>query len=98
MTGLAEFRAVPAWFVVLPDCESAGLVSAALQDHATRAIRHPSGRPWVLGRWAEGTVTVGQAGRTTIALMGQHAATVADLADAADRIETITDIDRFAAS
>jgi len=97
MTGLAEFRAVPSWFVVLPDCESAGLVSAALQDPATRAIQHPSGRPWVLGRWAEGTVTIGQAGRTTIAVVGQHAATAAELADAADRMGTVTDLDRFAA-
>jgi asparagine synthase (glutamine-hydrolysing) len=98
MTGLAEFSAVPSWFVVLPDCESAGLVSAHLRDHATRALMHPSGRPWVLGRWAEGAVTIGEAGRTKIALLGQHAATAAELGEVADRVGSITDLDRFAAS
>jgi asparagine synthase (glutamine-hydrolysing) len=73
MTGLAKFRAVPSWFVVLPDCEAAGLVSPVLQDHARQAIKHPSGRPWVLGRWPEGTVAIGEAGRTMLALIGQHA-------------------------
>jgi asparagine synthase (glutamine-hydrolysing) len=98
MTGLAEFSAVPSWFVVLPDCESAGLVSARLRDRTTRAIKHPSGRPWVLGGWADGAVTIGEAGRTTIALIGQHSATVAELGEVADRVGTITDLDRFAAS
>jgi asparagine synthase (glutamine-hydrolysing) len=98
MTGLAKFRAVPSWFVVLPDCEAAGLVSPVLQDHATQAIKHPSGRPWVLGRWPEGTVAIGEAGRTMLALIGQHATTTAELADAANRIRTVTDLDGYAAS
>jgi asparagine synthase (glutamine-hydrolysing) len=98
MTGLARFHAVPSWFVVLPDCEAAGRVGPRLQDRATQAIKHPSGRPWVLGHWPEGTVALGEAGRTGLALIGQHASTAAELVDAANRIRTVTDLDGFAAS
>jgi asparagine synthase (glutamine-hydrolysing) len=81
MAGPANFSALPYWFVVLADCDSAHAIAATLRDHATmQEINHPSGRPWLLGRWAEGTVTTGRAGRTRIALIGQHAVTAERLA------------------
>jgi asparagine synthase (glutamine-hydrolysing) len=96
MAGLAEFGAVPSWFAVLPDSELAPPLLSALHDHATQEISHSSGRPWLLGRWAMDTVTIGQAGQTRIALIGQHAVTSDELVGAAGKMRTITDLDRLA--
>ena len=93
MAGLVG--AVPFWFMVLPDCEPARPVGAALQDQAAQAINHHSGRPWLLGRWAEDTISIGQAGRTRIALIGQHTVAAGQLAEAAGRVP---DLDRLAGS
>jgi asparagine synthase (glutamine-hydrolysing) len=69
-----------------------------LRDHATRQISHPSGRPWLLGCWADGAVTAAGAGRTKLAVIGQHAVTAGQLAEAAGRIEAVAGLDRLAAS
>ncbi len=98
MTGLVDFDAIPSWFVVLADCEAARPVGAVLREQATQAISHPSGRPWLLGRWAAGTVATGRAGPTTVAVLGQHAATADQLAGAAGRVQAVADLDRLAAS
>ncbi len=98
MIRLADFGAVPFWFVALADCESARPVANALRGQATQAISHQSGRPWLLGRWTEGTVTTGRAGHTKIAVIGQHAVTAGQLAEAAGRIRAVADLDRLAAS
>ena len=96
MAGLVG--AVPFWFMVLPDCEPARPIGAALQDQAAQAINHHSGRPWLLGRWAEDTISIGQAGRTRIALIGQHTVAAGQLAEAAGRVQTVADLDRLAGS
>jgi asparagine synthase (glutamine-hydrolysing) len=93
-----DFSAIPSWFVVLPDCDSASPVHMALREHATRKISHPSGRPWLLGHWPEGAGTTGQAGDTRVAVIGQHAVTTDGLTEAAGRIRAIRDLDRLAAS
>jgi asparagine synthase (glutamine-hydrolysing) len=98
MVGFADFDAIPSWFVVLADCESARPVGHVLREQATQEIGHPSGRPWLLGRWAAGTATIGQAGPTRIAVLGQHAATADQLAGAAGRARAVADLDRLAAS
>jgi asparagine synthase (glutamine-hydrolysing) len=98
MVRFVDFGAVPSWFAVLADHESARPVGAALRDHATREISHPSGRPWLLGRWPHETVTTGQAGDTSIAVIGQHAITADQVAHAAGRIRTVADLDGLAAS
>jgi asparagine synthase (glutamine-hydrolysing) len=94
----ASFGAVPSWFVVLEDHEAARPVAAALRAQATHELRHPAGRPWLLGCWPEGTATVGQAGTTRLAVIGQHAITASQLADAAGRVRQVADLDRLAAS
>lgn len=86
------------WFLVLPDAESVRAVPAALRDSASRRVDHPSGRPWLLGHWAEDAVTVGRAGPDAVALIGQHAVTAERLAAEAARIRTVADLDRLAAS
>jgi asparagine synthase (glutamine-hydrolysing) len=90
--------ALPSWFVVLPDDDSAGSVATALHDHAAQQLNHASGRPWLLGCWDEGTVTTGQAGDTRITVIGQHAVMADELARAAGQIRAVSDLDRLAAS
>jgi len=94
----APLDAISSWFVVLPDCEPADGGAAALRGHARQVVSHPSGRPWLLGCWAEGAATIGQAGRTSVALIGQHAESADRLTQAARRIRTIPDLDALAGS
>jgi asparagine synthase (glutamine-hydrolysing) len=98
MLSLAEFGVVSSWFVVLPDCESGKAVGSAWRPHASREVNHPSGRPWLLGRWADDTMVMGRAGQTTIAVIGQHEMTEGQLAEAAGKTRTISDLNRLARS
>jgi asparagine synthase (glutamine-hydrolysing) len=98
VTRLVDFGVLPSWFVALPDCDSASSVGSVLRECATDRVSHPSGRPWLLGRWAEGIAAVGEAGPTKVALIGQHAVTAAQLTNAAGQIRTLADVDRLAAS
>jgi asparagine synthase (glutamine-hydrolysing) len=94
----ASFHAVPSWFVVLEDHDSARGVVGVLDAQASSVVSHPSGRPWLLGSWPDGTVTVGQAGTSRLALLGQHATTPGQLDDAAARVREVADVDQLAAS
>jgi asparagine synthase (glutamine-hydrolysing) len=98
MARLSWLGRVPLWFVVLPDDEVAGSVAAAVRGYATRELAHPSGRPWLLGRWPWDMVTTGRARGMAIALVGQHLATADRLAEVAGRVRTVADLDGLAAS
>jgi asparagine synthase (glutamine-hydrolysing) len=98
MPGLADLGGLHSWFVALADRDSAGPLSAALRGHATVELSHPSGRPWLLGRWPESVMSSGQAGTTKIAVIGQHALTSKQLANAAGQIRAVADLDRLAGS
>jgi len=84
---------VPSWFVVLPDCPAAEPITIALQSQATCVMRHPSGRAWLLGRWAEEETTVAQCGHTAIAVIGEHLLSAAVLSQIATRVHTLADLD-----
>ena len=98
MAGLSRLAGIPFWFAVLADHESAGVTAAVLRAHATREVDHPSGRPWLLGCWPEGMTIVGQAGTAKIAVIGQHATSAEQLAEAAARVRVAADLDRLAAT
>src|SRR5205085_7042889 len=98
MVSFAGVADVPSWFVVLPDCESAVPLAAMLRGHEVQEIRHLSGRSWLLGRWSEDAVTLGDARQTKIALIGQHAVGAEQLVQVAGRLRTIADLDRLATS
>ncbi|MGA5898286.1 lasso peptide isopeptide bond-forming cyclase [Streptomyces venetus] len=93
MVGFPDSGEGPGWFVVLPDCASAAPVAAALRVRNIQEVGHPSGRPWLLGRWSPGAMTVGEAGRTKIVVVGEHAVTADRLGPVADRIDTVADLD-----
>jgi asparagine synthase (glutamine-hydrolysing) len=98
MSNLAWLDGVPFWFTVLGDHEAARPAAAVLGAFATREVPHPSGRPWLLGRWPEGTVATGQVGTRKLAVIGQHRITAEQLAGAAGRAQTVADLDRLATS
>ncbi|MFI9203535.1 asparagine synthase-related protein [Streptomyces sp. NPDC053048] len=58
------------WFVVLPDREPAPAVAEKLRRYACRRLPHASGRPWLVGCWEPGQVTVAARGTTRVALAG----------------------------
>jgi asparagine synthase (glutamine-hydrolysing) len=84
---------VPSWFVVLPDCPAAEPIAIALQSQATCVMQHPSGRAWLLGRWAEEETTVAQCGHTAIVVIGEHLLSAAVLSQIATRVHTLADLD-----
>jgi len=88
-----RFDRVPSWFVVLPDCPAAEPIALALQSQARCVTRHPSGRAWLLGRWAEEGTTVAQSGATAIAVIGEHLLSAAVLSQIAARVHTLADLD-----
>ena len=89
---------VPFWFVVLPDSASAAPVLDRLRSRASSEIAHPSGRPWLVGCWAEDSLVVAHAGEVKLAVLGQHATPRAKLESAAARTSGLGDVDRLAAS
>ena len=98
MDGHTGFEEIPSWFVVLPDSASVASVAAALCQRATQEVSHPSGRPGLLGCWDDDTTTVGQAGHTKIAIIGEHGVTASQLTGAANRTAAVADLDSLAAS
>ncbi|WP_200303941.1 asparagine synthase-related protein [Streptomyces adelaidensis] len=58
------------WFAVLPDCDAARAAAAVLGTTATRLVEHASGRPWLVGQWAEDEVTVATVGGGRVAVVG----------------------------
>jgi asparagine synthase (glutamine-hydrolysing) len=98
MSGPARSDAMSEWFVVLPDSDDGSALGSSLRERTTREIRHASGRPWLIGAWRDDTVTVGRAGHAVIALVGQHTVTADELTSTADRVRTMSDLDKLAGS
>ncbi|MEU2560472.1 asparagine synthase-related protein [Streptomyces longispororuber] len=61
-------------FVVLPDGPAAPAVAEPLtRDPDVRVVRHASGRPWLVGRWADEDLTLVSAGARRLAVLGRSA-------------------------
>jgi len=71
------------WFVVLPDSDAAADVGARARPHASQELAHPSGRPWLLGRWPPEALTVGDCADTRVAVLGEHRVTAGEAERAA---------------
>ncbi|MEV2256899.1 asparagine synthase-related protein [Streptomyces sp. NPDC050147] len=84
------------WFTVLPDGESGVAAARLLRPWATKALTHHSGRPWLLGGWPDGRVTVGAAGARRVAVVGRCPVTVDELSMRAGRLRDIADVERIA--
>ena len=93
----ASFGAVPSWWVVLEDHESARPVAAALR--AWPPGSSTTRRPAVAARMlARGTVTVGRPATPRWRWSASTRSRPAQLAAAAGRVRAVADLDRLAAS
>ncbi|MGV9224951.1 asparagine synthase-related protein [Streptomyces albogriseolus] len=63
------------WFLVFPDTDAVAALAARARPCATREIAHPSGRPWLIGRWPDHALTSVACGPARLAVLGQHAVT-----------------------
>ncbi|WP_432052020.1 asparagine synthase-related protein [Streptomyces xiamenensis] len=67
-------------FLAFPDHPAAvSLGEDLLRDGSRKVIRHPSGRPWIVGRWSEADLTSAAAGPDRVVLLGRTGASEADL-------------------
>ncbi|MGH3721847.1 MAG: asparagine synthase-related protein [Pseudonocardiaceae bacterium] len=85
------------WFVVLPDCDAAQDVAAALAPYAPQAYAHSSGRPWLLGCWAADELVTARVAGVLVAVIGCCPVTAATLSALAHRVRTVADLDRLGA-
>ncbi|MFI8100215.1 lasso peptide isopeptide bond-forming cyclase [Streptomyces sp. NPDC086023] len=95
-----SLQTLPAWFTVLPDTDAAAPVAAKALSHADQSLRHRSGRPWLVGRWAPSGLTVGECGGTRIAVLGEHSVTAEAARRAAEAAEStsLSALDRLSAT
>ncbi|MEU0589118.1 lasso peptide isopeptide bond-forming cyclase [Streptomyces sp. NPDC006132] len=85
-------------FVVLPDTAAAADARAAVPWASPQEVAHASGRPWLVGRWAPGEITVVAAGPVRVAVAGICPVPAARLTRLAARIRTVADADELAAA
>ncbi|REE96754.1 lasso peptide isopeptide bond-forming cyclase [Thermomonospora umbrina] len=87
-----------AYFAVLPDHEAGPAVASALRAPGARTLLHASGRPWLVGRWDDEQITVAEAGRTRLAIIGCCPIDAERLAVEAGRLRHLAQLDRLARS
>ncbi|GGR70416.1 asparagine synthase [Streptomyces aureoverticillatus] len=85
------------WFTVLPDGASGVAAARLLRPWATETIAHASGRPWLLGSWPDGHVTVGAAGARRVAVIGRCPVTADALSARAARLRDAGAVDNIRA-
>ncbi|PTH90235.1 asparagine synthase [Streptomyces sp. A244] len=83
-------------FVVLEDNEDgAALADRALGPFGSRIIRYDSGRPWMVGDWAEDELTLVDAGPRRIALVGHSHMDPAHARRVLARASSLHDLDQL---
>lgn len=93
-----SLSALPSWFVVLPDTDAATPVATKALSYASHTLRHASGRPWLVGRWAARTAVVGAYDKTRVAVIGEHSVTPREArraATAATTSSSLTALERY---
>ncbi|RDI52824.1 asparagine synthase-related protein [Nocardia mexicana] len=80
------------WFVAMPDSPTGDDMLSRLRPRADHVIAHPSGRPWLLGRWRADQLTLATAGNTMLAVIGRSAVSPAELESRARRVRAIADL------
>ncbi|GAB7039293.1 MULTISPECIES: asparagine synthase-related protein [Catenuloplanes] len=93
MTRPSHLAGLSDWFLVLPDDPAATAAAERLRPFAGRAVGHPGGRPWLLGRWTVERLTVGTAGDVTVAVSGTHVVPVEAAREAAERVRSAGRVD-----
>ncbi|MGW1072463.1 asparagine synthase-related protein [Streptomyces sp. NPDC002537] len=84
------------WFVVLPDGPAALAAVCLLRPRADRIVAHGSGRPWLLGHWPDGRVTVARTGRARVAVIGRCPVTAVELAALVSHVDDLAQVEGIA--
>ncbi|THC45156.1 asparagine synthase-related protein [Streptomyces sp. A1499] len=86
-------------FIVLPDHPAADAV-LALSPHRTgdKVVRHPSGRPWVIGSWRDEELTAASAGSNAVVLLGRTRIGETELARKLAAMRSVNDMDSLSRS
>ncbi|GGM41434.1 hypothetical protein GCM10012275_10550 [Longimycelium tulufanense] len=84
--------------MVFPDHPDVTDLWERLRPHISCVQHHASGRPWIVGEWAEKEMSVGAAGDTRLAVLGEHRVSPGRLARLARRVSAPGDLDAFARS
>ncbi|MGW1974455.1 asparagine synthase-related protein [Streptomyces sp. NPDC001889] len=81
-------RAIPAGgrFAAFPDSAGGAADAARLAARGCRTLSHPSGRPWIVGRWRHSDLVHIAAGPLRLAVIGLCPVTTTELARAAASI------------
>ncbi|GAB3278349.1 lasso peptide isopeptide bond-forming cyclase [Parasphingorhabdus pacifica] len=85
-------------FVVLPDCDDALAAAKRFSRPRTRTVRHPSGRPWLIGRWSDANIVFARTSRASLIVLGSCPVTVSELAHKAGGLRDLTELDALAQS
>src|SRR5262245_11582068 len=83
-------------FIVLPDLAGADRAVQAAPVSAPQLIRHPSGRPWVMGHWAPDEVTSVITGSVRVVVAGICPVTTTRLAELAGPLRGSADVEAIA--
>ncbi|WP_328608974.1 asparagine synthase-related protein [Amycolatopsis sp. NBC_00345] len=84
-------------FLVLPDCPDAAHVVVC--SGGMRRLDHPgSGRPWVMGRWADSDLTIETVGDVSVVLLGCASVGAERLRCLIGRVRSVEDLDRLSGS
>jgi asparagine synthase (glutamine-hydrolysing) len=84
-----------AHFAVFPDRDDAVAVARSMTGPGVRVLAHASGRPWVVGRWAEGEVVSARAGGAAVVVVGYCPVTQAGLERRIGRMRDLAEVDRL---
>ncbi|WP_216900841.1 asparagine synthase-related protein, partial [Nocardia alni] len=84
---------VACWFVALPDRETRQGFVERLREGAVDVVRHPSGRPWLVGSWPPGRMVLASEGGQMLAVMGTSSTTPVDLTARLKRVRTVADVE-----
>ncbi|GAU69179.1 hypothetical protein SSP35_10_02150 [Streptomyces sp. NBRC 110611] len=85
-----------AHFAVFPDRAEAIAAARSFLRPEVRVLAHPSGRPWLAGRWSDQEIVTAYAGRTALAVVGCCPVGADELKGYADRLRDLTDLDALA--
>ncbi|AZM51462.1 lasso peptide isopeptide bond-forming cyclase [Streptomyces sp. WAC 01529] len=87
-----------AHFTVFNDRADAAAVARSFAHPGTRVLNHSSGRPWLVGQWADEEIVTARVGRAALAVIGCCPVTTAELEARAGRLRDLTELDVWARS
>lgn len=83
-------------FLVLPDHPAGDRLASLLPHDGERRLTHASGRPWILGRWADGQAVQATAGDNRVVVLGFTSADTGTLERRLSTVRTVADLDALA--